>query len=150
MYHRNCKAEYLEPDAIKIAGTAGTNSALINVGADHLHFQIAGQLVNSLVSLQREVAIGELKATSRGKADICLARQIAMYLLHTVFSCPYHQVARIFCRDRTTISHACQLVEDLRDDAAFDLEMEQMENLLAMSRQLSEARQREAANALDG
>jgi hypothetical protein len=107
---------------------------------DTPNYTIAGQLVIALVSMQREVNLAEFQRHSRGKADICLARQIAMYLLHTVFSCPYHEVAEFFRRDRTTVSHACKLVEDLRDEPEFDRQMERMEAFLAMSRQMAEFR----------
>ena len=31
------------------------------------------------------------------------------------------EAGRLFSRDRTTASHACRLVEDLRDDPVFDV-----------------------------
>jgi chromosomal replication initiation ATPase DnaA len=52
--------------------------------------------------------------------EAALARQIAMYLAHTVFSWSMSRVGAAFDRDRTTASHACHRVEDLRDDAQFD------------------------------
>lgn len=57
---------------------------------------------------------------SRGKAQVALARQVAMYLAHV--SCCYNltQVGEIFARDRTTVGHACMVVEDRRDDVQFD------------------------------
>lgn len=97
-----------------------------------------GNLVIRLVATLERVKVDDLTRTSRGKADICLARQIAMYLMHTVFSCPYHRVAAFFGRDRTTISHACKLIEDARDDVDFDRRLEVMENLLVSARTLLE------------
>jgi len=60
-------------------------------------------------------------------ASSALARQIAMYLTHTVFGFTYSRVAAAFRRDRTTVSHACRLIEDHRDDTAFDALMERLE-----------------------
>ena len=97
-----------------------------------------GNLVIKLVSTLEKVCVDEFICTSRGKADICLARQMAMYLMHTVFSCPYHRVAAFFGRDRTTISYACRLIEDARDDRDFDRRLEVMENLLVSARTLCE------------
>lgn len=98
----------------------------------------AGAFVIKLVSLLEKTDPEAMKNTSRGKADICLARQMSMYLMHTVFSCTYHQVSVFFKRDRTTISHACKLIEDLRDNQEFDKRLEAMENLLVSARCLSE------------
>jgi chromosomal replication initiation ATPase DnaA len=107
----------------------------------------AGELVIKVVSVLERTDIRQFKAQSRGKADICLARQIAMYLMHTVFSCPYHRIAAYFNRDRTTISHACRLVEDLRDQEEFDKRLETMENLLTSARALYEICRKEDQNA---
>ncbi|MCB1387001.1 MAG: hypothetical protein KDJ80_13790 [Nitratireductor sp.] len=107
----------------------------------------AGQLVVKLVSVLDRVAVADLHGTSRGKAGICLSRQKAMYLMHTVFSSPYHTVAAFFRRDRTTIAHACRLVEDMRDDEDFDRQLEAMENLLVSARNLYEISDRGVADA---
>lgn len=100
--------------------------------------ETAGAFVIKLVATLEKTDPGAMRKSSRGKADICLARQMAMYLMHTVFSCSYHQVADYFGRDRTTISHACRLVEDLRDNQDFDKRLEAMENLLVSARCLGE------------
>ncbi len=48
------------------------------------------------------------------------ARQLAMYLAHVVGGLSLSEVGRLFGRDRTTVAHACQVVEDRRDDLTFD------------------------------
>lgn len=58
--------------------------------------------------------------TRRGVAKVARARQILFYLLHTSLSFPLVEIAQIFGKDRTTIGHACRLIEDLRDEAEFD------------------------------
>lgn len=73
-----------------------------------------------LVSVVFEVPVGRLNSSSRSIQAVCLARQVCMYLLHTVFSMSYHEIGALLGRDRTTISHGCSLVEDLRDEPAFD------------------------------
>lgn len=95
-------------------------------------------LVIKLVSTLERVLPQELTGNSRGRAEVCLARQMAMYLMHTVFSVPYHRVAEYLKRDRTTVAHACRLVEDLRDNEEFDKRLEAMENLLVSARALCE------------
>lgn len=109
--------------------------------------RVAGQLVIKLVSVLDRVSVGDLLRASRGKADICLSRQKAMYLMHTVFSSPYHTVAEFFGRDRTTVAHACRLVEDMRDAEEFDKQLEAMENLLVSARSLYEISDRGAGDA---
>jgi len=109
--------------------------------------RVAGQLVVKLVSVLDRVPVRDLHRVSRGKAVVCLSRQKAMYLMHTVFSSPYHKVAEFFSRDRTTIAHACRLVEDMRDDEDFDKQLEAMENLLVSARSLYEISDRGVADA---
>ncbi len=53
-----------------------------------------------------------------------------MYLAHTKFGIPYADVAAYFKRDRTTVAHACQLVEDKRDEVEFDTHLSRMETLI--------------------
>ncbi|MEM1286896.1 MAG: helix-turn-helix domain-containing protein [Pseudomonadota bacterium] len=67
------------------------------------------------------VSHGALRATSRGRADVARARQVAMYLCNTYLGLTLTDVGDLFGRDRTTVAHACRLIEDLRDDIDFDL-----------------------------
>lgn len=62
-------------------------------------------------------------------SDIFL-RQMSMYLLNTVYGFNLSRVARIFERDRTTVRHACQLIEDQRDSPAFDSLLIDLETFL--------------------
>ena len=47
-------------------------------------------------------------------------RQIAMYLSHVVLQISLTDIGIVFGRDRTTVGHACHVVEDRRDDPDFD------------------------------
>jgi len=51
----------------------------------------------------------------------------------------YLDVGRFFGRDRTTVSYACALIEDMRDDAEFDAEVGRLERRLAMRREIKHA-----------
>jgi chromosomal replication initiation ATPase DnaA len=62
------------------------------------------------------IAVDDIRAARRGVPQTALARQVAMYLTHVVFSIRVSDVARSFGRDRSTCFHAIQKVEDLRDD----------------------------------
>lgn len=92
---------------------------------------IAARFVVRLVGLMEGASECELLATTRGPEAVARLRQIAMYLLHTALSAPYGEVARTFGRDRTTVSHACALVEDLRDDPVWDSTIGELESLLS-------------------
>lgn len=59
----------------------------------------------------------------------CHVRQISMYVCHVALSMPYGEIAEAFGVDRTTVSHACHVVEDRRDDAAFDTFVSTVERL---------------------
>ncbi len=58
---------------------------------------------------------------TRCEARIALARQTAIYFAHVVFRASLTRAGGIFGRDRTTARHACNRVEDRRDDRRFDL-----------------------------
>jgi chromosomal replication initiation ATPase DnaA len=51
-----------------------------------------------------------------------------MYLAHVGFGMSLARVAAAFGRDRSTVAHACHLVENRRDEAAFDAWMAQLES----------------------
>ncbi len=76
--------------------------------------------ITQLVALATGVGAREIAAGTRCAAEVSRARQVAMYLAYTVCSWPLARVGAAFGRDRSTAAHACQRVEDLREDAAFD------------------------------
>lgn len=69
----------------------------------------------------------DLHLANRGRANVALARQTAMYLTHVGLRLSMTQVGILFERDRTTVSHACMIIEDRRDDPDFDLALELLE-----------------------
>lgn len=73
----------------------------------------------------------DLLIPTRGAPNSALARQIAMYLTHVGFGMSLHRVANAFGRDRSTIAHACHLIEDKRDDMAFDAFIDALEKSLS-------------------
>ena len=62
----------------------------------------------------------DLDSRTRKQADIAFARQIAMYIAHVRLGLNLGEVGRVFQRDRTTVGHACRLIEDRRDDEEVD------------------------------
>ena len=94
----------------------------------------AGEIVTAAVAAAFTIPIGELRTPERRSARAAFARQSAMYLAHVTFGLNYSEVARAFGRDRTTAAHACQLIEDRRDDPAVDAVLGSLEDACGMLR----------------
>lgn len=78
--------------------------------------------------------------SSRGRAEVARARQVAMYLAHVMCGMSLTNVGELYERDRTTVAHACQIVEDLREATQFDQAIQHLEFALAIMLQASELR----------
>jgi hypothetical protein len=81
------------------------------------------------------IALGQprlrLAGTGTAGRGAALARQIAMYLAHVGFGLPMAQIGKAFGRDRTTVVHACHVIEDRRDVARFDAVLDHLEQAAA-------------------
>ncbi len=76
--------------------------------------------VETVVAHAFGVALADLRHETRGHAPVAFARQVAMYVVHVWFGCSLSAVGRCFGRDRTTVAHACRVVEDRREDRRVD------------------------------
>ena len=76
-----------------------------------------------------DVSSRDLRSPKRCDQGVARVRQIAMYVCHTSLSISLTEVGRGFARDRTTVSHAVQAVELMRDDVDFDHVVEQVERI---------------------
>ncbi len=65
---------------------------------------------------------------TRGDSSVARNRQTAMYLAHVVCGLNFTEIGIAFARDRTTVSHACRLVEDRRDDPYVDRCLDSLEH----------------------
>lgn len=92
--------------------------------------------VIALIARERQVPIRLLIHKSRCRSDTARARQLAMYLSHVVLGRSLTEIGDAFGRDRTTVAHACAVIEDLRDDPAFDAEVTALEHRLEAQRDL--------------
>lgn len=81
----------------------------------------------------------ELRRPGRTAADISRVRQVAMYVTHVLLGLSMGDVGRGFGRDRTTVLHACHLIEDLRDDEEFDRLVTMTERVVAAAFGLARA-----------
>ena len=52
-----------------------------------------------------------------------------MYLAHVACGLSLTEAGALFGRDRTTVSHACQVVEERREDPEFDRALQLLENV---------------------
>ena len=84
-----------------------------------------------IVGRRHGVARRQLLNRRRCRKHVAFARQLGMYLMHVALSRPYSDVGAFFGRDRTTVTHACARIEDMRDDPVFDAEVALMEEMLA-------------------
>ncbi|QKP78746.1 DNA replication initiation protein [Methyloligella sp. GL2] len=95
------------------------------------HEILVRRAAEAAVALVFEVDMDALRVATRGPAEAAFARQIAMYLAHVVCGLSLTQVGRAFGRDRTTVAHACSLIEDRRDEAEFDCTLTHLESAVA-------------------
>ena len=84
------------------------------------------------------VDVGDLRSSRRGSPQVAFARQVAMYLSHVVCRLSLSEIGAVFARDRSTVAHACGLVEDQRDDPILDAKLDCLERaVLALLAALS-------------
>lgn len=98
------------------------------------------RLAEVSVSALLRVPPVRLRSSKRGRRPVARARQMAMYLAHVGFGLTYTRIGICFGRDRSTVRHACTLIEDRRDDPALDLALAAAEaGLVALGTRLGEA-----------
>jgi hypothetical protein len=113
---------HVAPDAIAAGGLSGLGQAI-----DIMRCTVVLRLVSELFDVATDAGLPEGVARRR---PLCHMRQIAMYLSHVVLSVPYQTIGRSFGRDRSTVVHACAVVEDRRDDPGYDLFVERCERCI--------------------
>ena len=87
-------------------------------------------MVEQAVSRVFVVASTELWSETRGPRGVVFARQVAIYLAHVSCGLNLTETGHLFGRDRTTVAHACKVVEALRDDRHFDRSLELLEGVI--------------------
>jgi len=61
-----------------------------------------------------------------------------MYLMNVIFGVSLTRIGRVFNRDRSTASHACNVIEDYREDPLLDKKIARLELFLNGSTALAE------------
>jgi chromosomal replication initiation ATPase DnaA len=95
---------------------------------DEMTLEICECLID-IASALFSVPSKELRKPGRTAISVSRVRQIAMYVAHVVLRLTMGEVGVGFGRDRTTVHHACQVVEDMRDDAEFDRMVQVIERI---------------------
>ena len=97
--------------------------------------QRLGPAINAPQRLAIELAVARVFGVqsetfaqeTRGQARAANARQVAMYLAHVACGLSLTDAGRLFGRDRTTVAHACLVIEDKREDPVFDQALDLLE-----------------------
>lgn len=95
----------------------------------HHAWNLCGALL-TLLSVFFQVSLPELHSTQRGSNHVARIRQFGMYIAHTMFGLSMSEVAHAFRRERTTVKHACHLIEDMRENEKFDRNVSSFEYLV--------------------
>lgn len=95
-----------------------------------LHATAGARLAEVATAAAARIPLAGLRAANRGRKPVALARQTAMYLAHVAFDLSLTRVGICFGRDRTTVRHACALIEDRRDDPGLEFGLTALEAAL--------------------
>jgi chromosomal replication initiation ATPase DnaA len=94
--------------------------------------------VVTLVSQVYDVPARELTGKRRGSPEVTNARQVAVYLTRMVLELSYGDLGAAFGRHRTTVQHAVQRVEELRDDPQIDQTLTWLESVLRAAMEIAQ------------
>ena len=116
----------LQPPSLTVtAATSACSQGQGTAAVLHAHFRRAA--IEHAVTQVFGIAGHDLRRATRGRAKVALARQVAMYLAHVGCGLSLTETGRLFDRDRTTVAHACGIIEDRRDDPLFDRALDLLE-----------------------
>lgn len=122
---------YLTPDPADAADDISIGGRRFSAISEERSVEYC-ECVIDIVAALFGVSSKELRRPGRSTTSISRVRQVGMYVAHVILQLNMTEVGRGFGRDRTTVQHACHLVEDLRDDVEFD-------QLVLMTERVTEA-----------
>jgi chromosomal replication initiation ATPase DnaA len=96
---------------------------------DERLFQVCDGVVD-ILSTFFNVSGRDLRSNSRCGRPVARVRQIGMYVAHVTLALTMSEVGRAFGRDRSTVNHACHLIEDMREELEFDRIIQTIENIV--------------------
>ena len=103
--------------------------------------------IDVLVAHAFSVNPDAIRAPRRGSARAAFARQVAIYLSCTGFGLTLTAAGELFGRDRTTVAHACRVVEKLRDDPDVDATVGMLERAIGVLPRSARGEQRSAVRS---
>jgi len=68
-----------------------------------------------------------IRSPKRQNLDVARVRQIGMYVANVALGINMTMIGQGFGRNKSTVVHACHLIEDMRDDEEFDLLIARLE-----------------------
>lgn len=77
-------------------------------------------LVGEITNEMSVVVSGRVQYRRDRRRRMAHVRQIAMYVCHVALQIQHGDIGRAFGRDEATVRYACHIVEDRRDDGAYD------------------------------
>lgn len=92
-------------------------------------------LVVATVCLEFGLTETDMKNPKQQDRHLRFARQVAMYLANVLYEMNHSLLGERFDKDRSTVSHACKVVEESREDPVFDLKIIKLENFLRQAPQ---------------
>ena len=109
-----------------MGSTDGSRSGTVSTRRSDRHDAQCDRVI-ALIAQEKQIPIRLLIHKSRCRAGTSRARHLAMYLCHVAVGRSLQAVGEVFGRDRTTVSYACNMIEDMRDDRAFDADVAALE-----------------------
>ncbi len=104
-----------------------------------LPIRIACRIVRQMIAEVILLLDGRVMLRRDRRRFTCQVRQIAMYVCHVALGISMSDIGQALGRDRSTVTHACHVVEDRRDDLAFDEFISSIERLVSAVFNVSEA-----------
>lgn len=121
----NCNLNISDYETIKNRNPQDRNNEVKKLLTDLSKARLACEITGFALGLN-----DDLLSPTRGSPQNAFARQLAMYITHVGFGISVSRVATAFARDRSTITHACHLIEDKRDDNEFDMFVDRLEECI--------------------
>lgn len=98
-----------------------------NPSVENIREIACAHLVMTNMSLIYNVPAKMMMHSMRGREKISQCRQCSEYLCHIGFGMTFTKIGTLFKRDRTSVTHACRKVEEMRDCSDKDLALEILE-----------------------
>lgn len=117
---------------IPVTGSTAAGHFALPKRHDELVLAVCDAAID-LLSVLFGVEAAELRSSTRARKNIARVRQVGMYALNVGLGMKMSDIALGFRRDRSTVIHACHLIEDMRDDPDFDAIVCRVEAVFSIS-----------------